>query len=381
MTDLQPPSGSDSFPPSRQPPSGRARVAAALGRYVTVRTALPVAVGLALICGVIDFLTGDDLTTNFLYQIPVFVGAWFKRWVGAGSAMAVAAAGRVVTMSCAAGMRYGPLTIAWNTLSESVAFAFFALFVIALRSRADEARSRLVATTEQLRHAERLTTLGKLSAGVAHELGTPLHTIALRAEIIAGGTLEKEQAVKSARSILAQCERMTTILRQLLSFGRKGTAGARARADLRIAAREAAELVRPIARKKPVEIRLEEGKEPVWAVFNMAEIEQVIGNLVMNAAQASPPGSEVWVRSGQRSAREGEGEGIVAFVEVEDRGSGIAPEDLPHVFDPFFTTKEVGEGTGLGLSVSFGIVNDHGGRIDVQSAPNEGSKFTVLLPA
>ena len=174
---------------------------------------------------------------------------------------------------------------------------------------------------------------------------------------------------------------MTAIVEQLLHFGRRA-AGTRVRADLRAVAREAAQLVLSAAKKRDIEICIEEQREPVWADVNLAEMEQVISNLLLNAVQASPRGARVCVELGRCEIEGAEGgPQRAAFIAVHDRGTGIAPEHLAHIFDPFFTTKEVGEGTGLGLSVSFGIVNDHGGRIDVESRHGQGSIFRVLLPS
>ncbi len=350
-----------------------------LARRLDERTAIPVAVVLACLFGVVDVLTGADVTVNFLYQIPIFIGAWHRGWKGAVVAIAVAMTGRVLTLSHFETPTLGPLNIVWNIFAETVAFVGFAIFVLALRSRAQTAKNRLLATTEQLRHADRLTTLGKLAAGVAHELGTPLHVVMLRAEMIARSNNDQTQAVSNARSILKQGDRMAAILRQLLEFGRRA-AGTRARADLRAIAKEAAELVSPAANKQRVGLQVLPVESPVWADVNPAEMEQVVSNLLLNAVQASPPGAVVTVEVGRRETAGSGGAQTVGYLAVKDAGGGIRPEHLPHVFDPFFTTKDVGEGTGLGLSVSFGIVSDHGGRIDVESQLGAGTTFTVLLP-
>jgi signal transduction histidine kinase len=113
----------------------------------------------------------------------------------------------------------------------------------------------------------------------------------------------------------------------------------------------------------------------VWLEGNAAELEQVMSNLILNALQAMEHGS-VHVRIGTTTRAEQP----LACVEVEDEGSGVSQANLPHIFDPFFTTKGVGEGTGLGLSVSYGIIRDHAGTIEVASEPGHGARFSVLLP-
>lgn len=124
---------------------------------------------------------------------------------------------------------------------------------------------------------------------------------------------------------------------------------------------------------------------PLIASVDPAQIQQVVTNLIVNAIHASSPGGQIRVSlfkqaatpptDSQTAPRE------YCCIQVEDQGTGIADEAMPHLFDPFFTTKEVGEGTGLGLSVSYGIIEDHHGWIDVQSQLGEGSRFTVYLPA
>jgi signal transduction histidine kinase len=112
-------------------------------------------------------------------------------------------------------------------------------------------------------------------------------------------------------------------------------------------------------------------------VLDRNKIKQVFMNLVMNAKQAIAKEGEIRIRTRYVPS---EGTGGVVYVDVEDTGCGIQPKDLSRIFDPFFTTKSTGEGTGLGLSVSYGIVKNHGGDILVQSEPGKGSTFTVVLP-
>jgi two-component system, NtrC family, sensor kinase len=254
----------------------------------------------------------------------------------------------------------------------------------------EEAGSRLASETsarlhavEQLRHAERLTTVGKLASGLAHELGTPLNVIAGRAHMIASGELQGAEATESARIVHEQSQRMTAIIRQLLDFARRSGPGAVARADLRALATRTAGLLGAMARKAGVEVVLSPG-EPAPATVDEAQIQQVVSNLLVNAIHASTAGSRVTVTAavaevappadlrGERRA--------MAQLAVSDQGCGMTAEVAARVFEPFFTTKEVGEGTGLGLSVAHGIVRDHGGWIAVDSQVGRGSTFTVYLP-
>lgn len=352
----------------------------ALSRHLDEHNAVPIATIVAVGFGWADHVTGADITVNFLYQIPIFIACWFRRWTGASVVITVCVAARLAGMLHASTPRLGSLNIAWNTLAEAVAFVIFAFFVIELRARVQETRTQLVSTTEQLRHAERLSTLGKLAAGVAHELGTPLNVLMVRAELIRSHEAKGEQIIASAESILKQADRISVIIRQLLHFGRRG-ATSRARTDLRIVARDAAQLVAPAAKSRQIGVAVDEPSDAVWAEVNIGEMEQVVANLLMNAIQASPKGASVRVAVGSRIDAGPDGKPAkVAYLAVKDQGSGIAPADLPHIFDPFFTTKDIGEGTGLGLAVSFGIVGDHGGRIDVESRLDAGSELSVVLP-
>jgi signal transduction histidine kinase len=133
--------------------------------------------------------------------------------------------------------------------------------------------------------------------------------------------------------------------------------------------------LRPVAQKHEIDIEVDgAGGRDLCVYGNQIELEQVLVNLMMNGIQAMQAGGTLRVRvSGSAPAP-------LACLEVEDEGAGISPEHLPQVFDPFFTTKDVGVGTGLGLSVSYGIVADHGGRIQVSSALGSGSRFSVYLP-
>lgn len=254
----------------------------------------------------------------------------------------------------------------------------------ATRRVREESKARIEAL-EHLRHADRLNTVGRLAAGLAHELGTPLNVVSGRAKMIANGELESaEEGVESARIIAQQAERMTRIVRQLLDFARRRPVEKRA-VDLGGVLRHSVALLEPLAIKQRVDLHCAIPPEPVVARIDEVQIEQALTNLVLNAIQASPRDSAVEICV---SRREHPGElppagaraGPWAVIEVRDRGVGIASEALPQVFDPFYTTKPVGEGTGLGLSVAHGIALEHGGWIEVESEPGCGSRFRLWLP-
>jgi two-component system NtrC family sensor kinase len=240
-----------------------------------------------------------------------------------------------------------------------------------------------ISALEQLRHAERLATVGKLASGVAHELGTPLNVILIRAKLLATGKGADEEAKENGRIIVEQSEQMTKIIRQLLDFARP-RAPKKASVDLFAIVNQTVTLVTPLAQRQKVSFHVSGDAPPVFANVDPGQIQQVLSNLIMNGIHAMPLGGKlsVEIRSKHLVPPENQGlpEGEYLQVSVCDEGQGIAPEDKGHLFEPFFTTKGVGEGTGLGLSVSHGIVREHGGWIEVSSEVGKGSCFRVHLP-
>ena len=239
------------------------------------------------------------------------------------------------------------------------------------------------ATLDQLRHADRLVTVGKLASGVAHELGTPLTVASQRAKMIASGETSGPAVVEGARIIAVEMQRMTSIIRQLLTFARRHAPN-KARHDLRRVARETAGLLAPLAERGGVAVQVEALDAGPDVEVDAEQIRQALANLIVNGIQAMPDGGALRITVGTRFAQPPAGHGgppgDYVVLSVRDQGGGIAPEHLPHVFEPFFTTKDVGEGTGLGLAVAHGIVQDHGGWIEVDSALGQGSCFSICLP-
>jgi signal transduction histidine kinase len=242
---------------------------------------------------------------------------------------------------------------------------------------------RLSTTLEQLRHADRLATVGKLASGIAHELGTPLNVVGARAKMVAAGEASPDESREYARIIVGATQRMTDTVRQLLQFSRRG-ASEKSPNDLRRVAAETLALLRPLAMTARVELRLAPGAGDAMANVDASQIQQVLTNLLMNAIQAMPDGGAVELRVGREHAEPPaelhQVAGEYLYLRVEDEGTGIPPEVLPHVFEPFFTTKDVGAGTGLGLAVTHGIIRDHGGWITVASEIGKGAVFCAYLP-
>ncbi len=250
------------------------------------------------------------------------------------------------------------------------------------RRLAEENEAR-IAALEQLRHTDRLATVGQLAAGVAHDLGTPLSVVSARAQLLAASDAPGAGVPQNARVIVEQCERMTEIIQQLLDFSRRR--GARlGLTDLRHVVAHALDLLSTAARNARVEVRCEAGAAPVLANVDQNQLQQALTNIVLNGIQATPAGGRLRVGIAAHHVRPPDGsghdEGDYPCITVEDEGAGIGPEHLTRIFEPFFTTKGVGEGTGLGLAVAHGIVAEHGGWISVVSEIGKGSRFTIFLP-
>jgi len=243
-----------------------------------------------------------------------------------------------------------------------------------------EARLR---TLEQLRHADRLKTVGSLASGIAHELGTPLNVVSGRANLIASGRLSPSDVAASVRIIKEQVQRMTLIIQQLLAFARRKSPK-RVAVDLRSLAQHTLDMLKSLAAQQHAVLTLTVDSAPVLVLVDTGQIQQVLMNLVTNAWQAMPAGGDVAIAVSSTTAQPppdlASPAERYACVSVTDQGIGIPAADLQYIFDPFFTTKDVGQGTGLGLSIAYGIIQDHGGWINACSQPGQGTRMAVYVP-
>jgi two-component system NtrC family sensor kinase len=246
--------------------------------------------------------------------------------------------------------------------------------------RETEAR---IAALEQLRHTERLATVGRLASGIAHELGTPLNVVAGRAKIIATEDLDREDVVSFSKTIVEQVGRMTDIIRHLLDFARRRS-HERTRVDMEQLARQVIDLLAVNARKADVSLEFRQTSETPPVILDRSQIQHLLMNLMMNGIQAMPSGGKLVLELGVEKARHAGAKDSekkdYLRIRVIDEGVGIPQEQIKLIFDPFFTTKGVGKGTGLGLSIGYGIVEEHGGWIDVESELGKGTCFSVYLP-
>lgn len=222
----------------------------------------------------------------------------------------------------------------------------------------------------QLSQTERLAEMGTLAAGMAHEIGTPMNVILGRAEYLMRKTSE-ESTQKGLATIVTQVERITKIMNQLLSFARRRPIERRP-LELASVVHDILDVVQDRLKRRDIhlDLALEVKSQKVFA--DRDQMGQVILNLVMNAIQAMTKGGKLKI--GLRCEKK------LAHLTISDTGCGIPKEHLSKLFTPFFTTKEVGEGTGLGLTVVHGIIQEHEGTIKVESQVNQGSTFKISLP-
>jgi two-component system NtrC family sensor kinase len=255
-------------------------------------------------------------------------------------------------------------------------------FTQSLESKVERRTEQLRAAHQKLLQSDRMASLGQLAASVAHEINNPVSTILNLSMLIQ--RMAKEDGVPPERLeefrryislVVGETGRVGRIVSDLLSFARRSKPQ-RVEADLNKVVKTTLSLVShklKLANAR-VDIELEEELPPV--LCDSAQIQQVIINLLLNGAEAVQARADA--RIGIRTRRAEDGSAVVVL--VEDNGEGIRPENLAKVFDPFFTTKPEGKGVGLGLAVSYGIVQEHGGDIEVKSALHEGTAFTVTLP-
>jgi len=249
----------------------------------------------------------------------------------------------------------------------------------------DEVRAERRARTEaleKLRHADRLSTVGRLASSLAHELGTPLNIVSGRAMMIASDDALPLETRQNAESIAEQAQRMTGIIRQMLDFSRRRPLQ---KEEIRIGdvLDHAVSLMEPILEDKRVAVAVEGPRAAVLPI-DAGKILQVLTNLMMNAVHAMPNGGLITLHVEREHVADPKdrhaSEGDFVKLTVQDEGVGIPEDRLDEIFTAFFTTKKEGAGTGLGLSVCHGIVREHGGWIEVQSEVGEGTQFTVYLP-
>ncbi len=346
------------------------------------------AAGLAGAIAAVALLHYDTPTTDIwvhplleqAYYIPILLAALWFGWRGGLAA------------ACLSGMSYIPhIMMAWSFDPEYRAAQyiqigmFFAIAtltgILADHERAQRKKVEETATTltevytqlqksmEQLRRADRLSALGELSAGLAHEVRNPLGSIEGAVQILGRHDLAEETRQEFEEMASREIARLKGLVTHFLEFARPQTPRVVA-SDAGLLLQSVAKLAAETARMAKVEIVVESAATGPSILMDPEQMRQVLLNLTINATQAMPKGGKIRLRAVQddESVR----------IEVEDEGVGISPENVERVFDPFYTTRS--DGTGLGLPIAYRIVSQHGGHIAAWKNPERGMTFVVTLP-
>ena len=358
-----------------------------------------------------EFRGKDDRIAKLETELSGHIMArWFGESAQAGSASTAAdrGAGEPVVLP----LRYreatvGLLVLRGNRMGELSRYDQSMLAVVSsymagvvernrLRSEATERARRLAQTVRQLQDAEqkasarlaaqqsaenrlvqaaKLVAVGEMAAGVAHELNNPLTTVTGFAELILEDTPANAPFRADLEMVLHEARRARSVVRRLLDFARQGE-HVTARADVNEIVEDVLALMTHFIHTSGVQLEVELDPELPWISLDSNQIKQVLLNLLHNALHAMPAGGKLQVRT-ELQQKEGR-DWIVTH--IQDNGLGIEAGAIERIFEPFYTTRAESGGTGLGLSVTYGIVSDHGGTIEVQSQRGAGSTFSVWLP-
>lgn len=247
-----------------------------------------------------------------------------------------------------------------------------------LRVAQVEARARLAAQQEaemRLVQAGKLAAVGEMAAGIAHELNNPLTTVTGFSELILDEMPKDAPHRADVEMVLHEALRARGVVRRLLDFARQGER-TRAKSDMNEIVSDALALTKHFVHTSGVQLDVVFKKDLPWVSVDSNQMKQVLLNLIHNSLQAMPTGGTLEIKTDAHVKHDREW----VTIAIKDNGIGIESRDQEHIFEPFFTTKGGSGGTGLGLSVTYGIVTDHGGTIEVESQPGAGSVFTVWLP-
>jgi two-component system NtrC family sensor kinase len=345
------------------------------------RFALCIFVLLAVSCGI--YLTINAHSPSLMLPVVMSIGVAVLAWAIAHYVL-FKPFRQLVVMAKAVGSGDFSKRLGFERKDEIGSLAF------EMDTMCDQLQAALAASEahiialDQLRHSDRVATLGRLASSVAHELGNPLNVIELRAQLIATGAVGTlAQAQQSADVITEQTRRMTRIISEILSFARVQPAKI-SRLDLVAVVRKAIALSEHTSKKHKASISFDVPKTVIEIDGDADKLLQIMVNLMVNGMQSMPAGGtlNVSLRDEQRSPiddPEAEPRDYV-YVDVVDHGVGIAADVIDKVFEPFFSTKGADSGTGLGLSVAQGIAHEHAGWITVESELGRGSSFKVHLP-
>jgi signal transduction histidine kinase len=240
--------------------------------------------------------------------------------------------------------------------------------------KVEEVVQHLMESQEQLIHAEKLTSLGQMSASIAHEINNPLAGVLVYTQLlskkVAGDTFKKEEALEYLSKMESEINRCSKIIRNLLDFARQKEPMLKL-VDINQVIEQVLAMVSHQAQIQKIEVVKEFTPSLPKVIADFDQLQQVFTNLTLNAIQAMPDGGKLTLRSSVVDTE--------VKIDVQDTGCGIAKENMTKLFTPFFTTKEKGKGVGLGLAVVHGIIERHKGRIKVQSELGKGTTFSIYL--
>ena len=268
----------------------------------------------------------------------------------------------------------GELASAFNQMTEKLKAANRELvdWGTTLEKKVEERTKELVEMQARLVQSEKLAGLGKLAAGIAHEINNPLGGILIYSHLLLEESKKDTSAYENLKKIVKETTRCKNIVKGLLEFSRPKEPEMMM-TDINDAVLRAMAIFEPQVLFHNIEVRKELSELP-RIVADSSQLQQVFTNIIANAAEAIAGNGILTIRTSLDKQTDR------IKVEFTDTGHGIKPEDMKRLFEPFFTTKEVGKGTGLGLAISYGIVQKHQGSIEVRSKVGKGSTFTVILP-
>ena len=315
-----------------------------------------------------------------LYYLPIVFAGMYSGWRGglfAGLLAGISSLPYSLHL-----LRVTP-SYASDQLLDIVVFCAAGVFTGILAQREREHRLAMERTTErltevyrelqdsfeQVKRAERLSAVGQLSAGLAHELRNPLASLAGAAGLLQRTQTSEQRRGECAQIILKECERLNRLLSQFLDFARPRAPHYQA-VDVQDVLTAVVELAAHAVGARGVHIRLSLPAQAALVECDPEQIKQALLNLLLNAIQASPDPGEIMVAAHRENDR--------IYIEVVDEGGGVDPDAMDKIFDPFYTTRP--DGTGLGLSVVHQIVQQHGGLITAKCRSPRGSNFQMMLP-
>ena len=258
-----------------------------------------------------------------------------------------------------------------STISHRNEIGFLSQAFNSMMDSLNQARKELERTHAHMIQTEKMAAMGKLAAGLAHEINNPLGGVLTCVETIRQNSQDEEMRTKYLALIHSGLERIRRTVKQLLHFGKQRSFQLEL-TDINALMNRTLEVTSHQLSANNISLHrdIDQGLSRIMA--DPHQLLQVFVNLILNAIQAMPEGGDLWIKTGQENGR--------VKIAIRDNGCGIPEENIDRIFDPFFSTKDPGQGTGLGLSVSYGIIHDHGGKIEVESKTGVGSEFTILLP-